>query len=421
MRVMAELPYTIGMKVKIYPSNHQKKLVAVNDGAKRAVYNHLVACNNEIYRLSKASDTLTIYQDRLDYLRSVTRNVRGIQNALPFLYGKDVDAQTVANAIKNYHTAWKNQRERHTGVPTFKKKSHEQSYQTNAHYYPQDNKKGRDCNVWFEDSSHVTLPKIGRIRFAGSPEMIQRVIRLQEARLARIGTIIISRDAVGEYWASFQLGAEQPFYDDLPQTGSACGIDLNLLELVVDSDGNTLENPKWLKSSLAKLQKAQQKLSRMGEHAKKAGRKLADCKNYQAQREKVAYLHRKVTRQRDDYLHNFSKDEIESQDFIAAEDLKVRNMLKNHCLSRSIADASWRKLIDMLRYKAGLYGKTFVLVPPKDTTQTCSVCGHVMAGDDKLTLDVREWDCPSCHTHHLRDVNAARNILNRGLQAAQRS
>lgn len=186
----------------------------------------------------------------------------------------------------------------------------------------------------------------------------------------------------------------------------------------MDSDGNVLENPKFLKKFLKKLARAQRKLSRMAEHAKKAGRLLSECKNYQKQRQKVAYLNRRIARQREDYLHTYSRHEVESQDLIAAEDLKVGSLKRNHKLARAISDAGWRELLTMLQYKAKLYGKVVILVPPKNTTQTCSACGHVMSGAQKLTLDVREWDCPACHTHHNRDVNAARNILKRGLEAA---
>lgn len=135
MRKMSEMPYHIGLQVKIYPSDLQKHLIAVNDGAKRAVYNHLVACGNERYRLGKAAGMVPVYRERIDYLDSVSHTVNRVKNALPFLYGKEVDEQTIANAIKNYRSAWKNQKEQHRGVPTFKKKSSEQSYQTNAHYY----------------------------------------------------------------------------------------------------------------------------------------------------------------------------------------------------------------------------------------------------------------------------------------------
>lgn len=416
MRKAAEMPYHIGFKVKLYPSNEQKRLIAVNDGAARSVYNHLAACCNETYRLSKTVGLVPVYQDRIEYLASAVGKVQNIKNALPYLYGDDVDEQAIANAVKNYKVAWKNQKERHTGVPVFKKKSHEQSYQTNAHYY-KDPKPGKESNVRFEDNAHVTLPKLGRIRIGASP----KIIRMLRARTCdtRIGTITVSRDAVGEYWASFSIASEEPFYAALPKTGSSQGIDLNLIELVNDSDGGSNENKKFRAKTEKALAKHQHKQSRMAEHAKQDGRALKTSVNYQKQRQKTAYLQRKVERQRTDYLHVVSKRKIENQDFIAAEDLKVRNMLKNHKLAKSIADASWRKFLTMLQHKALLYGKTVILVPPRNTTQTCSKCGYILKGDEKLTLNDRDWVCPKCHTEHFRDTNAAINILNRGLQLAK--
>lgn len=416
MRKVAEMPYHIGLKVKIYPSNEQKRFIAVNDGAARSVYNHLVACNNEKYRLSKTADFVPVYRDRIKYLESMIGKVRNIKNTLPYLYGKDVDEQAIANAVKNYNTAWKNQKERHTGVPVFKKKSYEQSYQTNAHYY-KNPKPGKESNVRFEDKAHVTLPKLGRIRIGASPKIMKML--LTRTCDTRIGTITISRDAVGEYWASFSIASEEPFHATLPKTGSLQGIDLNLIELVNDSDGGSNENKKFRAKTKKALTKSQHKQSRMAKHAKKDGRALKSSVHYQKQRKKTAYIHRKVERQRTDYLNVVSKRKIESQDFIAAEDLKVRNMIKNHNLAKSIADASWRKFLTMLQYKANLYGKIVILVPPQNTTQTCSQCGYILKGDEKLTLNDRDWICPKCHTEHIRDTNAAINILNRGLQLAK--
>lgn len=86
-------------------------------------------------------------------------------------------------------------------------------------------------------------------------------------------------------------------------------------------------------------------------------------------------------------------------------------------LARAIADCSWGSFTQKLDYKTRAYGKTFIKVLPKNTSQTCSVCGAVLEGDDRLTLSDREWVCPSCGTHHNRDLNAAINILNRGLMA----
>ena len=405
MRSSVEMPYHIGLKVKIYPSNEQKRLIAVNDGVNRSVYNHLVACNNERYRLSKVASFVPVYRDKLDSLFNTTGPVRNIKNALPYLY---------ANAMKNYSTAWKNQRERHTGVPAFKRKSYEQSYQTNAHYRKTPD--GLKCNVRFEDMHHVTLPKLGRIRIGASPKLLKA---LRERTCdTRIGSICISRDSVGEYWASFSIASEEPFYEALPKTGKMHGIDLNLIELVNTSDGSASENRRYRRQIQKDLSKSQRKQSRKAEHAKKDSRSLRTSVRYQEQRRKTAYIHRKVERRRTDYLHVLSKREVENQDFIAAEDLKVRNMMKNHHLASAIADAGWRKFLAMLQYKAALYGKTVILVPPKNTTQTCSNCGYVMQGDEHLSLKDRSWVCPQCKTLHERDTNAAINILNRGLQIA---
>ncbi|WP_203622952.1 RNA-guided endonuclease InsQ/TnpB family protein, partial [Limosilactobacillus fermentum] len=96
---------------------------------------------------------------------------------------------------------------------------------------------------------------------------------------------------------------------------------------------------------------------------------------------------------------------------------RSKNMLKNHALAMSIADVGWRTFLEMLTYKAGLYGRQFITVNPKNTTQTCHDCGFVMGtgSTKKLTLADREWTCPKCHVHHIRDHNAAQNILTKGI------
>ena len=155
-----------------------------------------------------------------------------------------------------------------------------------------------------------------------------------------------------------------PFSTPLPKTGYERGIDLNLIELVNGSDGQTSANMHFYREAQASLAKQQHKLSRMAEHAKKEGRELHDSRNYQKQRRKVAYIHRKVARQREDYLHVLSKHEVENQDFIAAKDLKVKNLVQNHRLAKAVSDAGWGSFLTKLSYKAEAYGKEFVQVLP---------------------------------------------------------
>lgn len=416
MRSAKDMPYHRGLVVKLYPTNEQKRLIAVNDGAKRAVYNFLVATNNELYQLRKVTTYCKPIVERITYLKDVLKSVSTIQNAMPFLYSKDVDSMAVANAKQNYHTAWKNQKERHTGVPRFKKKGDEQSYQTNGHY-DKNAVSLNESNLRFISKHRVKIPILGIMQFSGSPEEIEMLF--SHTQQTRISSVRIYKDSAGEYWASFSLTSEYPFYEDLPKTGSIAGLDLNLINLASTSAGEVYDNPHYMKKAERKLKKAQRKLSRQARHALDSGRALKDCKNYQEQRKKVAKIHRQVARQRKDCLHVLSKREVENQDFLAAEDLQVKNLLKNHVLAKAISDAGWRTLLTMLSYKASWYGKEFVLVPPQYTSQACSNCGYVLKKEERLPLSVREWDCPFCGAHHNRDINAAQNILNKALQQAR--
>ena len=145
MRTSKEMPYHIGLHVKLYPSNEQKHIIAVNDGAQRSVYNHLVAAGNERFRLRQAAKYVPAYRDHLQYLKDTASSTAGMKTALPYLNEADVDSATVDNAFRNYRFAWKSMKENHRGVPTFHKKSAEQSYQTNSHY------KSGDTGI-FDDS-----------------------------------------------------------------------------------------------------------------------------------------------------------------------------------------------------------------------------------------------------------------------------
>lgn len=194
--------------------------------------------------------------------------------------------------------------------------------------------------------------------------------------------------------------------------------DLNTGNFLTTSNGAVVDNPRYYRHALKRLRHAQRKLSRRQLRAKKERRSLRDSKNYQKQRLLVARLHAKVFRQRDNFLNNVSTALINSYDLVVAERLQSKNMLKNHALAMAISDVGWRLFLNKLAYKANLYNKTFIMVDPKNTTQTCANCGYVCGSDDrhaKLTLKDRQWFCPYCNKKHIRDVNAAINILNKGL------
>ncbi|OTO43603.1 IS605 OrfB family transposase [Enterococcus faecium] len=158
-----------------------------------------------------------------------------------------------------------------------------------------------------------------------------------------------------------------------------------------------------------KLKREQRKLSRRALLAKNKGTNLFEAKNYQKQKRKVARLHEKVMNQRTDFLNKLMSEMIKNHDIIFIEDLNTKGMLRNHKLAKSISDVSWSKFVTKLQYKADWYGLKIIKVDKWfPSSQICSECGHK---DGKKSLEIREWTCPVCHTHHDRDINASINIL----------
>ena len=412
MKSMAQMKYHYGLKVRIYPSDRQKKIIKINSDASRFIYNEMVAINKELMQLRRVKLPIDIVQDRIKQL-TMRQNAKQMSNHYQFLEDKRIDSLTKANAIQNYRKAWNAFRKVHaTGVPKFHRKSYHWRYQTNCQYPGQKTALLTNGTVCFLDNSHVKVPKIGLLRVAGSQaRLLKRICE------TRIGTVTLTKDSADRFFLSMQLASDTPFVNWPQNTGKQIGIDLNTENFLTTSNGDTVANPRYYRIIKGRLAKAQRILSRRARRAKQEHRPLRTSKNYQKQRLLVAKLHAQVFERRRDFLHNVSTTLIKNHDFVAAEELRSKNMLKNHALAMSIADVGWRTFLGMLAYKAELYHRQFLTVNPKNTTQTCHECGFVMgtAGTEKLTLADREWTCPKCHAHHVRDHNAAQNILTKGI------
>ena len=191
----------------------------------------------------------------------------------------------------------------------------------------------------------------------------------------------------------------------LKETNSSIGLDLGVKDLVIDSKGNKYKNHKYLAKSEEKLAREQRKLSHM----------VKGSSNRNKQRIKVARLHKHINNQRNDYLHKLSKHIIDENQIICVEDLKVMKMSKDNDYNKSLLDSSMSRLLMMLTYKAKWYGRTLVKVPSNfASSQLCHVCGY--KNPITKNLSVRTWECPECGTIHDRDINAANNILRKGIE-----
>ncbi|MFB2876603.1 RNA-guided endonuclease InsQ/TnpB family protein [Floridanema aerugineum] len=206
------------------------------------------------------------------------------------------------------------------------------------------------------------------------------------------------------YYCQFLIDYERQEKHEF--TGSVVGIDLGLKEFYTDSNGNTVENPHFLKKTARRLRKAQRKLSKRF----KKGQKQSN--NYHKQRQKVAKLHLKVSRQRKDRAIKDALALVQSHDLVVYEALQVSNLVKNHKLAKSISDASWYQFTQWVNYFAKIHKITCIAVPPQFTTIDCSVCGAKV----HKTLSTRTHICPDCKTVLDRDFNAAINILKKGLK-----
>ena len=418
MKKMSDLAYHYGLKMRIYPSSQQKKIIDLNGNIARTVYNKMVAIDQELYQLKQIKLPIDSILLRIEELEK-RKNARNISNHYPYMQDKNIDSLAKANAIQNYQKAWKMFRKVHrTGTPKFHKKGYRLSYQTNAQYGKGAKMDVYSATVKFLDNKHIKLPKLGRLRVAGSHRRI-----IDHKKDIRIGTVTISKDSADRYFVSMQLGSDTPFVNKLTKTNSQIGIDLNTENFLTTSEGKVIDNPRYYRMIKDRLAKAQRTLSRRQRRAKKEKRSLRNSKNYQKQRRLVAKIHDKIRNQRNNFLNVNSTRLINNHDLIVAENLKSSNMLKNHALALSISDVGWRSFLQKLAYKADLYQRTFIVVHPKNTTQTCHNCGFIMGSGntEKLTLKDREWTCPACQTHHIRDVNAAKNILSKGLKQLEKA
>ena len=358
-----------GIKFRIYPNREQQNLMNQTLGCCRLIYNKGLAMRNEAYE----NGNKIVYSQTSAMLTELKR-------CEDFAFLKVVDSIALQQSLRDLDKGFVNFFQKRAAHPVFKSKhNRHQSYRTIN--------QGDNIRIV---GRYIKLPKLGFVKIRQSMEV------------GKINNVTIEHTPTDKYFAVLNVEFEpQP----RPNNGGLIGIDVGIKEFYSDSNGNVVPNPKYLEKSMRKLIREQRKLSR----------KQKNSNNRNKQRIKTTLVHEKITNQRNDFLQKQSTMLIRENQTICIEDLKVKNMMRNHKLAQHIGSASWSKFFDMLTYKSVWYGNEVIKVPTMyPSSQTCSSCGY--KNSLVKNLSVRVWKCPDCHTVHNRDTNASINILKKGLQ-----
>ena len=354
-------------KFRIYPTAKQEILLAKHFGCTRWVYNYFLNERKEQYQKSKKSSN---YYAQAKTLTEIKKNEEN-------QWLKEVNSQTLQFALRSLDTAFLNFFRGNTQFPKFKSKKHKNTF---------------------------TIPQFGTIEEGriNIPKFKDGIkVKLHREVRGKIGKMTITKTPTGKYYVS--IFTEQVI-EELPKSNKQVGIDLGLKDFAITSDGKKFKNNRYTKKYANKLKKAQQHLSR----------KQKGSNGFEKQKLKVAKIHEKIANCRLNTLHKVSKKLVSEYDVIVCEDLNVKGMVKNHRLSKHIADASWGNFITLLQYKCNWYGKELIKVNRfYPSSKVCGECGWI---NQNLKLSDREWTCSSCGIVHDRDVNASRNILKEGLR-----
>ena len=360
-----------GLKTELDPNKCQMTLFRKHFGAARWSFNWALQKKKESFdKKEKIPNHIELHRE-LNKLKGT--------DTLPWAYdcSKTAFQSGLINcdrAFQNFFNRCKKKVKGKKGFPKFKSKKNEtQSFKL-------------DGSIYLADKSHIKLPRIGKVK-------------LKECGYipidAEIKSVTITRKG-GKWFVSCLVEHDIQM---LPQADKKVGVDLGIKTLATCSDGTTFENPKALKFNLRKLKRKQRQLSR-----KKKG-----TQNYKKSKLKLSKLHNRISNIRKDSSHKATTKIIRDNQTIVLENLKISNMLKNHCLAQAISDMSANEFRRQLEYKAKWYGREIIIADTfYPSSKTCSCCGWK---NDGLTLKDRVFKCEICKNEIDRDLNASKNLL----------
>jgi len=353
-------------KYKLYPSKSQTNILEEQLELCRQAHNLLLDYCKQQYQETGKNPT------QFD-LNNLLITIKRLRPELSLVFSQVL--QNITKRIKDGYTNFYARRKAglKAGLPRFKKYG------------------------WYKS---ITYPQFG-FKIEGNKLVISKIgtvlIRQHREIQGQIKTLTVKRMPSGNWYACFSCIVEvQPREKPLEDVG----IDVGLNSYAVLSDGTQIENPRLYRKGEKRLGHLQRGLSR----------KVRGSRNWVKSKVRVARHHERIVNRRTDFLHKVSRKIADTYETVYVEDLKIGNMVRNHCLAKSISDAGWGRFIGMIAYKVEGTGGQFIQVDPRGTTQNCSKCGEQV----KKTLSDRMHECPHCGLKLDRDLNAALNILARG-------
>ena len=363
------MKYNKAFKYRIYPSDSQIVLIEKTFGCCRFIYNKMLSDKMAYYKKNKKTLKITSasYKKEYEWL-------------------KEVDSLALCNAALNLDFAYKSFYTKQNDKPKYKSKHNKKkSYTTNM----------VNGNIKIDyKSKSITLPKLGSVKCK-----YHRLIPNDYV----IKAITVSKTPTNKYYVSILTEYDAPVINKTLDTNKAIGLDYSSSSLYVDSNGNSINMPHYYRQLESKLAKENRKLSHMVLHSN----------NWYKQKQRINKIHEKISNQRKDYLHKLSTNIVNKYDYIALEDINMKNISSSLHLGKSTDDNGFGMFRDFLSYKAKLNGTKIIKVDRfYPSSKTCHICGYKKID---LKLSDRVWTCPICDTTHNRDYNAAINILKEGL------
>ncbi|MCY3410984.1 MAG: transposase [Candidatus Heimdallarchaeota archaeon] len=369
-------------RFELNPSKTELNLLIQNAGTARFAYNWGLRRRIDQFNNNTGKSKFTDYMKQQKELNAIKKS------QFPWMY--DVSKCAPQGALRDLDTAFKNFRRRlktgdKPGFPRFKKKFIKDSFQLTG-------------TLKVFDKSHakypkrVQLPRLGKIIIKEDPI---KLVKKLETKISRIMSARVIRDA-HKWYVNFNVEEEIAIPNN---NRPEIGIDLGIKDFATLSNGMVIHNPRYYKSSLRKMKRMQKTHSRKDKGSKNRKKSVA----------KLSRLHYHVKMRRRDFLHKVTTFLAMNYSKIWVEDLKVRNMMQNHCLAQAISDVSWYQFKELLEYKCRWYGSELKIIDTYyPSTQLCSQC----LDKQKMPLSVRTYSCPTCGMIKDRDVNAAINIKN---------